>query len=65
MNLQTYLDYQTQIQDYEQQQNRKVINAANKFREYLEEIDKVDANHQQDALAACILVVAEKMKWGK
>lgn len=63
INPPAYRDYQAQAQEYEQQQSREVMNVAYKFKEYLDAIDNVDCNHQQDAIVACLRVIANKKHW--
>ncbi len=59
------MDYQTQIQLYEQQQSIEVVKTANKFKEYLDEAQKVDDNLKQELFFACLTVIAEKMNWNR
>lgn len=65
INPQAYVQYQAQIQAYEQQPNIEVIKTANKFKEYLDAAQKVDDNHKQELFFACLAVIADKMNWNK
>ena len=63
INQQAYIDYQSQIRAYEQQQSFEVAKTANKFREYLDSAQNVDDNHKKELFFAILAVVAEKMNW--
>ncbi len=63
INPQAYMQYQAQIQAYEQQQSYEVANAAYKLKEYFDAAKKVDGNHQEELFAACLAVIANEMKW--
>ncbi len=57
------MQYQAQIQAYEQQQSYEVANAAYKLKEYFDAAKKVDSNHQEELFAACLAVIAGEMNW--
>lgn len=65
INQQTFMQYQAQIQAYEQQQSIEVIKTVNKFKEYLDAAKKVDDNHKQELFFACLAVIADEMNWNK
>ena len=65
INPQAYIQYQAQIQAYEQQQNIEVMKTANKFKEYLDATKKVDDNHKQELFFACLAVIADEMNLNK
>lgn len=65
INPQAYMQYQAQIQAYEQQQNYEVMNTAHKLKEYLDSAKKVDNNHQDELFIACLAVLANELNWNK
>lgn len=63
INQQVYMQYQAQIQAYEQQQSYEVANTVHKFKEYLDSAKKVDDNHAEELYFACLAVLANELRW--
>ena len=50
-------------QQYEQQQNKEVENAVKAIQDFCKAAKKIDQNHQQKALNACLLAIAKEYNW--
>lgn len=50
-------------QQYQQNQNNEVAKAVKATRDLCEAVNKLDAEHQQQAVYACLAVLAGELGW--
>lgn len=48
---------------YQQDQNAEVQKAVKAIYDLCEAVNKLDAEHQQQAFYACLAVIAEELRW--
>ena len=53
------------MRQYEQEQNEKVQKAVKAGCDFVDAMDKLDPQHQQQALCECFGIVALKLGWSK
>ena len=62
-NQQNYINYQMQMQAYQNNQNQQIFNAAKALGDYMDAAKQVDNNHQFELFLACLAVFGAKMGW--
>lgn len=63
VNKQTYDRIQSQIRQYNIEQNKEVYNAVKAIKDYLEAMNKLDFQHQEIANNLCIIEIAKYLNW--
>lgn len=48
---------------YQQNQSAEVVKAMKATHDLCEAVNKLDAEHQQQAFYACLAVIAEELRW--
>ena len=51
------------MRQYQQDQNAEVQKAVKAIHDLCEAVNKLDAEHQQQAFYACLAVIAEELRW--
>ena len=57
--------YQSAMWQYQQDQNAEVQKAVKAMRDLCEAVNKLDAEHQQQAFYACLTVLAGELGWNQ
>ena len=52
-----------EIEKYNYEQNKEVINAVKAMHDLCEAVKKLDGQHQQTAFYACLAQMAKEMNW--
>ena len=60
-NQQNYINYQMQMQAYQNNQNQQIFNAAKHLGNYIDAAKQVDDEHQLELLLACLFTLGIKM----
>ena len=55
--------HELQRQQYEFDQQKEIVNAVKAIHDLCEAVKKIDANHQQQAVNACVLQLAKELNW--
>ena len=55
--------HELQRQQYEFDQQKGIVNAVKAIHDLCEAVKKIDANHQQQAVNACVLQLAKELNW--
>lgn len=63
VNQQYYNSIRAEIEKYNYEQNKEVINAVKAMHDLCEAIKKLDGQHQQTAFYACLAQMAKEMNW--
>jgi len=54
---------QMQAQQYNADQNERVLKVVHSFSDMLEQVDGMDAEHQQQAFLTCLTIMAQRNGW--
>ena len=60
-NQQNYINYQMQMQAYQNNQNQQIFNAAKALGDYMDAAKQVDNEHQLELTLACLFMIGIKM----
>lgn len=64
INLQAYRSQQNRImQEYECNQHKEIYNAHKALSDFLDAIQKVDINHQEELFMVCFGEIAKRNQW--
>lgn len=63
VNPQYYQAIKRQIEQYNYEQNKEVLNAVKAVHDLCDAMKKLDPEHQQIALNACIAQMAKELGW--
>ena len=62
-NQQTYYEFQQQMQQYQQSQNKEVEKAFHAYKDFLDAYSKLDSAHQQELFVYCLSDFANRNHW--
>ncbi len=64
INPQAYRDQQIRIvQEYERDQQKEILNAHKALSDFLDAVQKVDSNHQEQLFMVCFGEIAKRNQW--
>ena len=62
-NQQTYNEFQQQMHQYQQSQNKEVEKAFHAYKDFLDAYSKLDLAHQQELFLQCLAFFANRNHW--
>lgn len=64
INAQAYQNQQIRImQEYERDQQKEIANAHKALQDFLDTVQKVDSNHQEQLFMVCFGEIAKRNRW--
>lgn len=64
INAQAYQNQQIRImQEYEREQQQEILNAHKALQDFLDAMQKVDNNHQEQLFMVCFGEIAKRNRW--